>query len=298
VAFHFETQVRSIRTLMLTADFELTDKRTQFLIGRSEVPITSHWIQCLSVRRLFIPGAVFACSSRRLLRLNRCLPRGNRPLFHHPARLLKNLALASIAILFAAWSHSLLADAIPYPNMGTAAPQVSTYAASSGGVSVYYYGSTAAFTDFLRVYDVNTGFNSGDVLQSNLTRPGTHLTVGTGPGQINSGDQLIFYIDSPDGLFASVASDSSDGINHGYITSYSGGLIGGVNVPAGIFVGLEDERGGGDLSYNDHTFVLTGISAPSTLVNPGPVPEPNSLWLIGTGAFSAAGMIRRKIVGQ
>ena len=181
------------------------------------------------------------------------------------------------------------ADAIPYPNKGTVAPEVPTFATSNGGVNIYFYGSTAADTDTIQVFDVQTNYLSDKVLNNKTTANGTEVTVGTGAGQINAGDQLVFYINSPDGLFASIASYSDDKVNHGYVTTYTGGNFG---IPAGLFVGLEDLKGGGDLNYNDDTFVFTGVSAPSIAATP----EPGSLALLGTGTLSLLGMARRRFL--
>jgi hypothetical protein len=104
-------------------------------------------------------------------------------------------------------------------------------------------------------------------------------------------------------LFASIPSYSSDGYNHAYITDYAGGTVNGASIPAGVFVGLEDEGpfspnsdgtyGGSDLNYNDDTFVFTGVSSPS-LPPVGATPEPSSFILLGTGLLSVAGAVRRK----
>lgn len=190
-------------------------------------------------------------------------------------------------LLGAALAATAKADAIPYPNQGTIAPQVATFAMGKG-INAYFYGSTAAYTDYVQVYDVNSGYNSGDILNNHTTANGTEVTVGAGAGQISAGDQLVFYIDSPAGLFASIASYSADKVNHGYVTSYTGGVDG---IPPGLFVGLEDlPNGSSDFNYNDDTFVFTGVQAPSITATP----EPSSLALLGTGVLSVAGMARRR----
>jgi hypothetical protein len=207
------------------------------------------------------------------------------------------LGLAFALSLLAASSVPLLADdAIPYPNPGTIAPQVNTYANTSGGVDIYYFGSTASFTDYVSVYDIQTGYNSGEILDNHTTVVGSELTVGAAPGQINNGDQLVFYINSPEGNFASLDSYSADGVNHAYITPYSGGTLNSTTIPPGIFVGLEDEiNGASDFNYNDDTFVFTGVSAPSIGVGTNVTPEPSSFVLLGTGVLAAAESLRRKI---
>lgn len=205
---------------------------------------------------------------------------------------MKKIAVSLLLLSLSAVSASIAkADAIPYPTPGTVAPQVNTYATTSGGVNVYFYGSTASFNDTIRVYDVQTGYNSGDILPNHGTAQGTEVTVGTAAGQINAGDQLVFYINSPEGLFASVASYSADGVNHGYVTNYTGGING---IPSGLFVGLEDESNAhpSDFNYNDDTFVFTGVSAPTIAATP----EPGSLALLGTGTLSLLGMARRRFL--
>ena len=198
-----------------------------------------------------------------------------------------------LAVLLTTLATPAFAGVIPYPNPGVIAPQVTTYASSSGGVDVYYYGSTANDTDFVQVYDVQTQYNSGEILNNHATAVGTEITVGTGPGQINAGDQLVFFIESPDGSFGSIASYSEDGINHAYITGYSGGTVGGTIVPAGLYVGLEDlYYPGSDLNYNDDDFIFTGVSAPSVT---GVTPEPASLALFGTGLLGVVGTMKRRM---
>jgi hypothetical protein len=187
------------------------------------------------------------------------------------------------------------ADVIPYPDTGTIAPTVLTYATASGGINVYFAGSGASFTDYVQVHDVQTGYNSGDILDNHTNALGSEVSVGTAAGQINAGDQLVFYIDSPEGLLASVPSYSADGVNHAYITIYSGGTIGSTLVPAGIYVGLEDEANGeSDFNYFDDTFVFGGVSAPSIAATP----EPCSLLLLGTGILGVAAAARRRLLSR
>ena len=198
-----------------------------------------------------------------------------------------------LALLLALPASSAFAGAIPYPNTGTVAPEVPTYAAANGGINIYYYGSTAADTDYVQVYDVQTGYNSGSILNNHATTVGTEISVGTGTGQINAGDQLLFYIETPSGQFASLASYSSDNINHAYITSFDGGTVGTTDVPAGLYVALEDlPYGASDLNYNDDTFVFTGVSAPTVS---SVTPEPTSLALFGTGLLGTMGAVRRRM---
>lgn len=205
---------------------------------------------------------------------------------------MKHIAASLLALSLVCVARPMLGDAIPYPNPGTIAPTVLTFASSSGGINVYFDGapSNPTFTDFIQVKDLNTGFLSPEILNNQTTALGTMAAVGTAPGQINAGDQLVFYIVSPDGLFASVPSLSADGVNHAYITAFSGGTIGTTMVPAGLYVGMEDLPNGiSDFNYTDDTFVFTGVTASA-------IPEPNSLLLLGTGALSALSLVRRKVL--
>ncbi len=190
-----------------------------------------------------------------------------------------------------------MAGTIPYANVGTIAPEVPVFASSNGGVDVFYFGSGANFYDSVEVADLKTGYDSGPILGNHSTALGAEVSVGTEAGQINAGDQLVFYIDSPAGKFASLAADSQDGVNHAYITSYAGGPLGGVAIPSGLYVGMEDQTSFfSDFDYNDDSFVFAGVSAPS--LPSAAAPEPSTLALLGTGLVGAAGAVRRRVTGR
>ncbi len=194
------------------------------------------------------------------------------------------------ALLLSIVARPALANSIPYAQIGTVAPTVTTYAAGSGGVNVFYDGGTTSYTDYIGVYDLQTGYNSGLILDNKTTTLGTEVTVGSSAGQINAGDQLVFYLASPEGISTSVPAGSADGINHAYITTYSGGTINGVAVPAGLFVGMEDENAShSDLTYNDDDFIVTNVRSPAV------TPEPASILLLGTGLLASLGVLRRRL---
>ena len=202
-----------------------------------------------------------------------------------------------LALLFAGVTTSALAGAIPYANVGTIAPEVSVFASGDGGINVFYFGSGANFYDSVEVLDPTTGYDSGPILGNHATVLGAELTLGTGAGGIKAGDQLVFFIDSPEGKFASLDSYSADGVNHAYLTNYAGGTVGGVSVPSGLYVGLEDQTNGfADFDYDDDSFVFTGVTAPSMPV--AATPEPSTLALLGTGLLGAAGAVRRRLTDR
>jgi hypothetical protein len=202
------------------------------------------------------------------------------------------LAFASLVI----GSSSLFADSIPYGNPGHVAPTVTLTATATGNITGYFLGSDAADTDYIRMIDVTTGVTSKYFFNNQTTFEGTSANF----GHVNAGDVLEFQLfnDSSDQLFSTNPSNSSDGINHAYITSFSGGRVDGIRYSAGTYVGMEDvPYSDSDLDYNDNSFLFTNVSS---TVNPpaAATPEPGSLILLGTGILGAAGTLRRRIAAR
>ena len=207
---------------------------------------------------------------------------------------MRRLALLLVLLSLSSASY-LLADAIPYPTPGVVAPQSLLIASATGDVTGYFVmggplsGGGAAYLDFVRLFDVTAGTFSGWLFDNQTSTAG--LTADF--GHVTAGDTLIFEIqvvNLGNTIFASDSAYSADGSNHGYATGFQRGLLNGAEIPAGLYIGMEDLPAlYSDFNYRDDTFVVTGVA---------PVPEPGSVVLIGTGALLAAASIRRRLFKQ
>src|SRR5579875_1872079 len=114
-----------------------------------------------------------------------------------------------------------LGDVIPYPNAGTIATTHSFSAAASGNIDAYFYGSSAAGTDYVQIVDVTQNTSSGWIF-NNQTTPVGQESVFTG---VHAGDTIEFWLEdlslSGEGILTSNPGDSADGVNHAYETAYT-----------------------------------------------------------------------------
>jgi hypothetical protein len=193
-----------------------------------------------------------------------------------------------LLLALTATARPALADNIPYAQAGTVAPTNTFSAISTGSVTAYFFGFSAADTDKVQMCNVTQGSCSAFVFNNQTTAVGTSANFGS----VNAGDKLIFSLDnlSKGYILSSDPAQSIDAINHAYATADSGGVSG---VPAGLFLGMEDLKSpGADLDYNDDQFVLTNVT---TAVN---APEPSASLLLSIGMLGLIGLKRRQLSQQ
>jgi len=188
--------------------------------------------------------------------------------------------LAATLIGLAA-AANCFADAIPYPGSGAPNPAGYSFAAAvSGGVSAYFLGSDAAYSESLGLL-VN-GVDTGSTGLPNLSTPiGTQLNF----GHVHAGDTLVFYIRvaTTGDTWYSDAALNADGSNHVYSTAYTGDAA-----PQGIYVGFEDLPAAySDFNYRAEQFVFTSV-----LATPA-VGEPTGMSLLLAGVAMLALVARR-----
>ena len=154
------------------------------------------------------------------------------------------LSLLALASILAAGSSPLLADDIPYANVGQLAPANTLTASATGTVVGYFAGSSAGDNDTIELWDVNLGTFSGFVLPNHSSTVGAPITFLS----VDAGDTLVFILDNVStGQYEDSVNDngiptawSADGDNHAYTTAYTGGIAGLPSGLTGTYVGMED----------------------------------------------------------
>jgi len=111
-----------------------------------------------------------------------------------------------------------------------------------------------------------------------------------------SGNSFGYYLENrPGDIFYSDTSLNTDEFDH--MLAIAGNNLDTVQLPGwspGVWtdseyiLAFEDLFGGGDKDYNDFVVMVESV-------NPAPVPEPATMFLIGTGLIGLAGFGRRKL---
>lgn len=205
-------------------------------------------------------------------------------------------SFAVLASLLALGSVAAFADPVPYANAGTVAPTTTvTFSGATGtAITAYFYSVSAADSDSISILDATTGHYliPTGAFPNQTSTVGSQVNFTADSGQtLSNGDLLVFELtnSSIGQTFASDPSLSADGLNHAYITPFSGSIANVVGTVTGTYVGMEDlPQGESDFDYNDDTFVFTQVTPVA------PTPEPSSIILLGTGLLSAAGVLRRR----
>jgi hypothetical protein len=218
------------------------------------------------------------------------------------------LTLTLALSILTALPATLLADPVPYANIGQVAPTTLITASESGDIIGYFVQASAAHNDVVRMIDVTSGYLSPWYFPNQTTAVGTSANFGS----VTIGDVLVFELEdiTTNNIYANDPTYSDDGANHAYVTSFSGGILYGQAQPSGIYVGMEDLNASiSDFDYNDDTFLFTNNASkgaaftktssfsrtviPST--TPDPTPEPSTLLLLGTGILGLAGTFRTRL---
>ena len=159
-----------------------------------------------------------------------------------------------------------------------------TLTAAGGNVDVFFAGSDAGF-------DSEVFLSSPNVQGPFFPNHSTSIGQSEALGAFTVGTELIFrlhVLTTGDDFFTGPAGRNSDGVVHATFTPWAGTL----NIPAGILVGFEDLRLGGDRDFNDVQFVVHGAQLTSSSVTP----EPASLMLFGTGLIGLLARVRSRRV--
>lgn len=198
---------------------------------------------------------------------------------------------ASALIAFGSYAQAQ----IPYPNIGTIAPTNTFTATSTGDITGYFVqggaasGGGASDLDYVQMIDLTTNTSSGWLFDNQTTVAGASADFGS----VNAGDTLEFQllnVSLGNEVFSSIPADSFDGDNHAYSTSWGGGTLNGATIPAGTYIGMEDEPASfSDFNYNDDSFVFTDVSSTPT------IPEPSSFYMLGSGLLGLMEYGRRKL---
>jgi hypothetical protein len=198
-------------------------------------------------------------------------------------RLLPALFAATAALSAGPFTTGAIAGTIPYSDPGTVNMQsYSLVATQTGDISVWFAGKgTAQHDDTLTaiVNGVATGIIGLDNQSSSI---GQFLDL----GHVNIGDSIVFeMIDKTSGAnWFTDNSQNFDGVNHAYMASFAGGMVGSSLVPQSLYFGFEDVPScSSDLNYLDLQFYVSTATISA-------VPEP-STWAMMILGFAGVGFM-------
>jgi hypothetical protein len=175
-------------------------------------------------------------------------------------------AAAAIATLFSASSHAGLGDPL---------------VAAGGDIVMRFEGTSANYQSLISVNNVEV--NGQSLFFPNFTTPiGSTIDLGSFTAGMSLDITLHVITPGASNIWhTGAASLNLDNVIHANVIYDYNGEIGRV------FVGFEDQFGGGDLDYNDHMFSFTGV------VTTVPEPGTYSLMMAGLGALAFLARHRR-----
>lgn len=206
-------------------------------------------------------------------------------------RVFRKLLPALFAVIAALgvgpFASRAIAGTIPYDDPGNVNMQsYSLVATQTGDISVWFAGKGTAQHDDMLTAIVN-GVATGVIGLDNQTSSiGQFLDL----GHVNAGDAIVFeLIDKTSG--ANWFTDNSlnfDAVNHAYLASFAGGMIGSSLVPQSLYFGFEDVPAcSSDLNYLDLQFYVSGATISA-------VPEP-STWTMMVLGFAGVGFMASRL---
>lgn len=182
------------------------------------------------------------------------------------------------AFIFAAFS---LQAAV----VGPLTPTATELTATGGPIIIHFAGSDASFNSVLNLIEP-TGFAGNPFFFNHGTAEGTAINLGT----YAAGTMLRFRLDVlglNQSFFSGPASGNPDNMLHVAAGIWAADAV----IPFdGVYVGFEDLLGGGDMDFDDNSFVIRNALSPALQQT---VPEPSYIFLIAAGVGSAF-FIRRR----